>query len=125
MGEVDTHDLAVELQRIYDSEINIAISWMWDGGIDVRLGDDVGGYVAAENVQSVSEVLPWLQEAIAHFYPDSTYARSLEPEVIQRAGQRLFLPPRIGASAVCPYCGATNASGMDELIAFVCRRCGN
>jgi hypothetical protein len=28
-----------ELQRIYDSEINVRISWLWDGGIDVRLGD--------------------------------------------------------------------------------------
>jgi hypothetical protein len=31
-------DLAIELQKIYDSEINIRISWLWDGGIDVRLG---------------------------------------------------------------------------------------
>jgi hypothetical protein len=32
-------DLAAELQKIYDSEINIEIriSWMWDGNIDVRL----------------------------------------------------------------------------------------
>ena len=28
-------DLTTELQRIYDSEINIRISWLWDGGIDV------------------------------------------------------------------------------------------
>jgi hypothetical protein len=27
------------LQALYDSEINAAISWLWDGGIDVRLGD--------------------------------------------------------------------------------------
>jgi hypothetical protein len=36
-------DLAVELQKIYDSEINISMSWMWDGGIRVRLGDEIGG----------------------------------------------------------------------------------
>jgi hypothetical protein len=29
-------DLATELQKIYDSEINIEIGWFWDGGIDVR-----------------------------------------------------------------------------------------
>jgi hypothetical protein len=34
-------DLGTELQRIYDSEINIRISWLWDGGIEVRLGDEV------------------------------------------------------------------------------------
>jgi hypothetical protein len=69
-------DLTIELQKIYDSEINCRIGWLWDGGIDVYLGDDMNGYVAHENVQSAAEILPWLQAAIAHFYPQSTYARS-------------------------------------------------
>ena len=43
-------DLAAELQRIYDSEINVEIGWSWDGGIDVRLGDKMNGYLAEENV---------------------------------------------------------------------------
>ena len=30
-------DLAIELQKIYDREINIEIGWFWDGGIEVRL----------------------------------------------------------------------------------------
>jgi hypothetical protein len=41
-------DLAAELQKIYDSEINLRISWLWDGGIDVRLGDGTNGYLAEE-----------------------------------------------------------------------------
>ena len=48
-------DLAAELQKIYDSEINLRISWLWDGGIDVRLGDEMNGYLAEENVRSVNE----------------------------------------------------------------------
>jgi hypothetical protein len=39
-------DLAVELQKIYDSEINVRIGWFWDGGIEIRLGDDMNGYLA-------------------------------------------------------------------------------
>jgi hypothetical protein len=31
-------DLERELQRIYDSEINVEIGWFWDGGITARLG---------------------------------------------------------------------------------------
>ena len=58
-----------ELQRIYDSEINVSISWLWDGGIDVRLGDEMNGYLAEESVSSTGDILPWLQESIAHFYP--------------------------------------------------------
>ena len=39
-------DLDTELQKIYDSEINISISWLWDDGIVVRLGDTINGYLA-------------------------------------------------------------------------------
>ena len=119
-------ELAVELQKIYDSEINIEIGWVWDGGIDVRLGDKINGYLAEENVKSVPDIIPWLQEAIAHFYPQSEYAASLDAEVRIRAARRVFCPPRTGARAVCPHCGAPHASpGLDELIAFHCPRCGN
>jgi hypothetical protein len=122
----DVFDLAVELQKIYDSEISLTIGWFWDGGINVRLGDQVGGFKAEENVAGVAEIIPWLQEAIAHFYPMSTYANSLSPEIRERAERRLFLPPLIGASAICPNCGAPNAMpGGGELIAFICRRCGS
>jgi hypothetical protein len=67
-------EATVELQKIYDREINISIGWLWDGGIEVRLGDEKNGFMAEENVASIAEIVPWLQEAIAHFYPASTYA---------------------------------------------------
>jgi hypothetical protein len=120
-------DLAVELQKIYDSEINIQIGWFWDGGIEVRLGDDMNGYLAEENIKTVAEIVPWMQEAIGHFYPESSYASSLSPETMKRARQRLFRPPKVGAQVICPHCGAPHPSplGMDELFAFVCHRCGN
>jgi hypothetical protein len=122
-----TNDLAVELQKIYDSEINIRIGWFWDCGIEVRLGDEMNGYVAEETVASVADILPWLQEAIAHFYPASTYATSLSAETRERAATRLFQPPRVSASVTCPHCGAHNAApaGFDEHFAFVCSHCCN
>lgn len=39
-----------EQQEIYDSEINVSISWFWDGGIDVKLGDEMNGYKADTQV---------------------------------------------------------------------------
>lgn len=87
-------DLAGELQKIYDSEINAKIGWFWDGGIEIGLGDEMNGYMAEETVKSIGEIIPWLQEAIAHFYPGSSYARSLSPELRERAKQRLFQPPK-------------------------------
>jgi hypothetical protein len=86
--------LAAELQRIYDSEINAEIRWFWDGGFTVRLGDKVNGFLAEEEVNSVADVLSWLQEAIACFYPHSDYAQSLEPAVKACAEDRVFRPAR-------------------------------
>lgn len=66
---VDMGTLEEELQKIYDSEIHVSIGWVWDGGIDMSIGnDDVSG-----NVQTVAEVLPWLQQAIAKHFPESKY----------------------------------------------------
>jgi hypothetical protein len=118
-------NLALELRKIYDSEINIRIGWLWDG-IDVRLGDEMNGFMAEETLASVAEIIPWLQEAIARFYPASTYASSLKPEIGERASRRLFSPPIVGAQVICPHYGAPHAAppGMVELIQFICVHCG-
>jgi hypothetical protein len=71
-------------------------------GIEVWLGDEMNGFLAQETVGSAAEIGPWLQEAIAHFYPESTYAASLDQDVRQRAATRLFLPPTAGARVICP-----------------------
>ena len=83
--------LETELQRIYDSEINVRIDWLWDGGIDVRLGDELNGYLAQENASSIDGIVPWLQEMIAHFYPDS-YLREILGSADQGAGGTPAIP---------------------------------
>jgi hypothetical protein len=45
---VDTADV---LQRLYDSEINARIEWVWDGGVQWRLGDASNGYGAEGRVR--------------------------------------------------------------------------
>jgi hypothetical protein len=123
---VTAMDLATELQKIYDSEINVEISWLWDDGVEVRLGDRMNGYVAEATVLSTTEIVGWLQEAIAHFYPDSSHARGLDAETGERAARQTFFLPRTAAHVTCPHCGAANAnqSRMEEIIYFVCSHCG-
>src|SRR5581483_4986577 len=99
-------DFAAELQAICDSEINIEIGWLWDGGIEVRLGDRMSGFLADETCRLLAEIVPWLQGAIAHFYPNSAYAQRLRPELRDEASRRLYLPPQRGAQVTCPNCGA-------------------
>ena len=87
----------------------------------------MNGFLAEENVSSIADVIGWFQEAIAHFYPDSTYAKNLDPEVQSRAERRLFRPPTTGAQVTCPHCGAPhpNPGRMEEIFCFVCSRCGS
>jgi hypothetical protein len=115
-----------ELQRIYDSEINVSVSWLWDGGINVRLEDEMNGYLAEENVAAAVGIVPSLHESIAHFYPHSTYAKSLAPQIREPAARRQFRLPTSGAQVRCLDCGAPHAAspGMEEVFAFVCSNCG-
>jgi len=68
-----------ELQKIYDSGINIHISTFWDGGWDLKLGDIMNGYKTESCVDSVDEIIPWFQEQIAIHYPNSEYMKTKQP----------------------------------------------
>src|ERR1043165_9198312 len=77
-------DLETELQKIYDSEFHVDIGWLWAGGLDINLSN---GAVTG-HVENVSEVLLWLQQAIAEHYPESKYH-------VERMGGK-WEPKRIG-----------------------------
>ena len=70
-------NLGQHLQRIYDSEINVSISWFWDGGFDVSLGDKYNATLAEANLKNAKDILPWLQTQIRRHLPESDYAKSL------------------------------------------------
>jgi hypothetical protein len=97
----------------------VRISWLWDGGVEARLGNKVNGFLAEETVRSVSEIVPWLEEAIAHFFPASSYVQSLSPEVHKRPANRLFHAPKTAASVTC-----RTADRHRGLFQFICARCG-
>ena len=69
----DMETLEDELQKIYDSEINVSISSLWDAGFDVKLGDEMNGFPEETQVRTVADILPWLQQAIAKHFPESQY----------------------------------------------------
>ena len=64
--------LETELQKIYDSEINITLR-IGGNRISVALGNDFTGFDAQGKPASMAEVLPWLQKAIHKHYPMSKY----------------------------------------------------
>src|SRR5436190_1899875 len=106
-----------ELQKIYDSEINVEISWFWDSGVTIKLGDPLNGYRAQTEVGTMAGILPWLQRAIAKHYPDSTYIKSLGSD----APSPLNAEPAsvAGCAHQCPVCGEINSfPGWSEMFAF-------
>jgi hypothetical protein len=67
-----------ELQRMYDSEINVRIESFWDGDWKLVLGDQLNGFIERDGtVQRVEDIVPAPQGMIRKHFPDSKYARQL------------------------------------------------
>lgn len=66
-------------QRLYDSEINFSISCFWDGGFTVKIGDDINGFKADEQVGTYGQALEWLDRKVRQRYPESLYATGKRP----------------------------------------------
>ena len=67
-----------KLQEIYDLELNVTLSWFWDGGVDAVLGDWQNGIKASGSFKTVEEAIDFLySKALA--YCKSVKAPSAEP----------------------------------------------
>jgi hypothetical protein len=78
-------DLSTALQALYDSEINVTITWLWDGGIDFTLHSymdheyqrvDGKGWHHAKAAAELADALHLV--ALAEF-PTSAYALNHTP----------------------------------------------
>lgn len=58
-------DLQQTLEHLYRREINCGLSSFWDGGWDVWIGDELNGYRAEGNVNTLAEAAPWLRKHAA------------------------------------------------------------
>jgi len=63
------------LQEIYNSEINISISWFWDAGFDLKIGDDFNGYVYENQFYSIEELKYALLAKLFQLCPQSEFVR--------------------------------------------------
>jgi hypothetical protein len=71
--------LEVTLQALYDSEINVTITMLWDGGVDFAFisymeFDSITPEIW-HNVKSFSELADALHERALREYPNSDYAK--------------------------------------------------
>jgi hypothetical protein len=92
-------DLALVLQRLYGSEINVTITWLWDDGFDFALIsymeweeagrpiDYMKSFISVEPRERPDRADPWhgveradqlaaaIHDAALGKYPDSEYAK--------------------------------------------------
>ena len=71
-------DLATTIQRLYDSEINLTISMLWDGGIEVGLVSYMEYLQDSKirvNVKTAAEIAQALHDLAVKHFPDTEYVR--------------------------------------------------
>jgi hypothetical protein len=71
-------DLLTVMQRLYASKINSGLQWLYDGGVDVWLGDSWNGKKASRNFDAdhMEAAAVWLDKAARETYPELPYALS-------------------------------------------------
>jgi hypothetical protein len=70
--------LEEELQKIHDAKIGVCITWLWDGGVDMRLVDEKGALVDDTNVEKIADILPWVEVAVKKHFPKANYQRGYQ-----------------------------------------------
>ena len=65
--------LEQELQKIHDAGLGVAITWLCDWRVDVRLVHRNGVVAAEGDVEEVAHVLPWLEGAIKKHFPQANF----------------------------------------------------
>ncbi len=66
------------LEEIYKSEIHLSVGWMWDGGIDYKIGADLsylGGKVESTCTDDFEEAMTIIAGHVAKEYPSSEFAK--------------------------------------------------
>ena len=66
------------LQKIYNSEIHLSIGWMWDGGVDYKIGADlsyIDGKVESSGLTNIDDAIVFIAEEAAKGYPRSEFAK--------------------------------------------------
>jgi hypothetical protein len=71
-------ELGATIEALYESEINCSVATFWDAGIEVKLGDEMNGFVAEKECKTASEAAEFLDREARRQFPDSAYALGKE-----------------------------------------------
>jgi hypothetical protein len=96
--------LAKALQQLHEQEKEVEISWLWDGGVDVRAGDE------ERNFRAVADISPWLR----HWYGlGANEPDQLENELQKIYDSEIHLTIRTGGERILVALG-TDFTGLER-----------
>jgi len=75
------------LKALYESEINILIDWMWDSGIQVKIGDRMNGFVAVEifDIDDFDKIENWIEVNVKKHFPNSKFSKKYKADDFKSA----------------------------------------
>lgn len=68
-------------EALYKSEINLHISWFWDAGFDVKIGDEMNGFLATFSSYDLFEIEKWIEQKAKELFPDSKFSKTYKMEI--------------------------------------------
>lgn len=116
--------LDVLLAQLYRSEINVSISTFWDEGWEVKLGDEINGFVAETTIEcptddittgrsvetvgrGIAAIVDWLDEQAREHFPSSEYTKN-GGRSGHDCGESLLVPWTVSSHGQygwgCPVC---------------------
>lgn len=69
-----------KMDALYNSEINVSISYMWDGGYDVKIGDSYSGFKDSDGcIYGFENAVNAAWEMAKKLYPQATAFHNPNP----------------------------------------------
>jgi len=78
MSKKNPLDLGTVIDALYAGEINFSITVLWDGGMMVKLGDELNGFLVEQECRNAFEAAEFLDAAARQHFPESSYVLGRE-----------------------------------------------
>jgi hypothetical protein len=78
------------IKQLYESGINLQFGWFWDAGFNVKIGDDMNGFVAEFSDYDIDKVLKWIEENVKKHFPGSGFDKTYKGETFESVTEPLM-----------------------------------
>lgn len=75
------------IKSLYESEINVTISWFWDGGFEIKIGDEMNGFKSTFTTNDLSVLEQHLEMKAKELYPESKFAKEYKGDTFESASE--------------------------------------